>query len=369
MTNFKKYSSSFYRDNEKSKNVRNKSISKMNHSSEKWILKYIVITVLLSAVYFFTHFIQSGNETIYLTEDQRTFIQNLKDSFDDEVQNISIEKGSSSKVQYDSIINQNLRLIDNYINCCIKDSISISSYQEAFEYLQKENFRLFLNDFSWTRKSFFWLDSNLVIVEIIFWSFIGVLCSLLFHGSEAIRLNNFDPKELAIHYSKLTYSPIITLIIIFSGNVLIHDGSINVDGLTYWVIVLSFILGFYSRRTIDLLDRIKDLVFRSSPTKRDSENTELIVTGKLVFNNTISNPPVNALSNAAIAIVSLSDHLVPPQLLKTDNGSFEVTIVKAGTYKMTASLTIDDKSYEGSNELILDNLNPIEEQTIALKEL
>lgn len=227
-------------------------------NEKKWFIQIASFTITLIIFYIGSHIAWPGEELVGFSETEIDFILNVKS-----------DTSTTDAVQLD-IINQFLSSsgkIEGF-------TMAFAQCGLAYERLPLRELKTFLQNIRITQKSIFWLNSEQALLEVVFWSLFGVLCSLLFHGTEAIRLGAFDPKEQSVHWGKLIYSPIITVIIIFSSDVLLSEGDINLDGFSYWIIVWSFILGFYSRRAIDLLDRVKDLVFRSSPAKEDNVTAE-----------------------------------------------------------------------------------------------
>ncbi len=208
-----------------------------------WMFFYIVL-----------HLIWKGTESKSLDTNQIDFILELKAGLS------QVDSSDRS-----SLIKKQIELIDQYLKSCDQNINFSECCLSAYTHIDSNSaLREYLGCVSYEEASFFWLSSGLAFLEVLLWSIAGVLCSLLFHGTEAIRNGNFDPSEVSVHKAKLLYSPIVTLVIVLSGNVAINNGDLNPDDSSYWLIVVSFILGFYSRRAIDLLDRIKDVFFRSS---------------------------------------------------------------------------------------------------------
>lgn len=114
----------------------------------------------------------------------------------------------------------------------------------------------FLTEYKLKVHSYFWLIEDLVFLEIIFWSLFGVLCSLFYYSSEAMAKGEFKPDQEYVHAAKLFYAPVTALIIYFSINALISNGEANLNSLRHGLIILSYVLGFFSGRTIELLTRL-----------------------------------------------------------------------------------------------------------------
>ncbi len=233
-------------------------MKKLNLES-KWLVKTLSITLFLVIAYIFLHsFIckYDKSEIVGFSKNQIDFIENIKlDTALDTTQLDSILYYYLSSTGF-SNLDKNKRHLPTDLSL-------------AFHELDASKLRFFLTEYRYERPAPFWLTGEMMYLEIIFWSLFGVLASLLYHGTEAIRQQKFDARELSIHWAKLIYTPLITVILIISVDTLIEGGNLNLQGLNHWLIVVSFILGFYSRRSIDLLDRIKEIIFRSSATAED----------------------------------------------------------------------------------------------------
>ncbi|MEO9482638.1 MAG: hypothetical protein ABJG47_04305 [Ekhidna sp.] len=222
---------------------------------KKWIRKYSGILGALVFIYIVIHTTcligEDKKQKVSLSQGQIDFIVGVID----DTNNIDT---TTSK-----------HLIQDYLlHVGYSDSIDFPSLWLAIKSLPSTELRLYLNGYEFSENSPFWLTGYYTFIEIIFWSLFGVLASLLFHGTEAIRKGEFDQKEQSVHWAKLMYSPLVTIVLILSIEALTEGGDINLDGLSYWLVVLSFIFGFFSRKSIDLLDRLKDIIFRSSDSNK-----------------------------------------------------------------------------------------------------
>ena len=124
--------------------------------------------------------------------------------------------------------------------------------------------KILLPDYPIRQHSFFWLYSNGIYFELIFWSLFGVLCNLLYYTGEHLRKNDFDNKEVFVHASKMFYSPFCVIIIYLSYNQVISSGPEYDIKYSLYSIVVAFLLGFFSGRMIDLLNKIKEVLLPSS---------------------------------------------------------------------------------------------------------
>lgn len=209
----------------------------------KWLKWAISIVLALVFIYIVMHtlcdFSNQGQQEKLLNRDQlsaiNSLIVNSTDSTTDATKNI-IKK----------YLTKNFNIVDS------KDNILTEIDKSELHQLQT-----ILPTYPITVKSFFWLNDPWVLLEIVFWSLFGLIANLLFSVTSAAV---FDPKRIPEHIGKFFYTPFLAIIIYLSLNALINSGSIILEGVGNSVIVLSFILGFYTRRSIVLLGRVKDLI-------------------------------------------------------------------------------------------------------------
>jgi hypothetical protein len=108
--------------------------------------------------------------------------------------------------------------------------------------------------------SYFWLDDNRVLMEMIFWGLFGTVCSFLYYFVENYKKDTLDEREFPGYFAKLFYTPFIIIIVYFSP-ALFSPEMAETRNNDYLTLVIAFILGFFSGRAIELLDRLKNLIF------------------------------------------------------------------------------------------------------------
>ena len=209
--------------------------------------------------------------------------------------------------------------------------------------------------------SFFWLTGALLYVEIIFWSLFGVAASVLYRASEAIGNQDFSAEKVPIHLAKILYAPLSTIIIIFSINLLASDGSVVIDQISQRTIVLSFILGFFCGRTVELLRRVKDLILpygaddRKTTTATTSKKGSIKVQGRVFFPD--GEQIGKKLSAVTVWLSSMeddADRFLPIQA--DENGHFTFHQVKAGHYMLFADYSDEalQERYQISRAILLN---------------
>ena len=142
-------------------------------------------------------------------------------------------------------------------------------------------------------RSYFWLVGPEVYFEIIFWTLLGVITSLIFSLGVVGRNRTTDPEnatsvfdssEIPYQFAKLWYAPIITLVIVLGYNFFQDDNIADISS-SKGIIVFAFVGGFYSARLIAFLDRLKEVLL---PVSSTSELPEKKTVAPLVQNTTVA---------------------------------------------------------------------------------
>jgi hypothetical protein len=222
----------------------------MGMDANKWSSRILWLKSILIILYLSSHLIWDGERMVTLSSSQQTDLFNI------------IKESDSARHSKRIVIQR----IETYLSHSF-DQEMITNFDEVLRDYNTSEFPFILSSIKFRVRSFFWLTGNTQAFEIIFWSIFGVLSSLLYHGSEAIRTNTFKSSEVIVHIAKIFYAPICTIVIIFSINALTNSGDVSIEQFQYWLIILSFILGFYSGRTIELLNKLKDLILPLGKTE------------------------------------------------------------------------------------------------------
>jgi hypothetical protein len=248
-----------------------------------WFLATISVLTVLVAVYMVLHMRIPGAEVIKLSKQEITDMNmilfgNNKPSRpagdepgeadgDAAAAAGGVARGSSAPT--DSVRRESMY---NYIYSVRppynpKDS---TAFRRQFESYSPEQFAAVMPNYPIRVKSYFWLtegrregDQTIegsIYLEIVFWTLFGLIANLLYRVSESVRTDGFRPEEIGVHIAKFFYAPLCSLVVFFSFNMLVSQGDISVVQFSHATIVLAFILGFFSGRTVELLERIKDLL-------------------------------------------------------------------------------------------------------------
>lgn len=158
-----------------------------------------------------------------------------------------------------------------------RDHPAARALEKLLDQLDDAHYNIqFLTNYPLKVKSYFWFNESSLYWEIIFWTWFGIFANLFFNVSEALSKNDFRKEEEYVHFAKFIYGPPCSLIIYFSLDKLITNQDISFDSIEYGTIVLSFLLGFYSRKSIELIDKIKNFVFASKTA--DEEDKSIFMT-------------------------------------------------------------------------------------------
>ena len=228
----------------------------------------------------------------------------------------------------------------NYILTSVKlaNTEAASDFIKEYASIKPATLLSILPSLSISTKSYFWLNSEKKYLEVIFWSVFGVLASLLYFISEAIRKNNFKEEETPVYLAKVAYAPLITLIIVFSYNLL--TGSVSFNSTSLELLVFSFILGFFSGRAIELLNKIKDVILPGKSTPED-ELGNITVAGKVQLPPNLS----EEAKKVKIVLKSIDGKGKLEETFTDKDGNYLFKNVREGLYEMNAETSTKDATY------------------------
>lgn len=119
--------------------------------------------------------------------------------------------------------------------------------------------------------------------EVVFWSLFGAISISFITISEDVNSDDFDPRHLNKYEYKIAVAPFIAAVLVFfvsqlgivSGDVTIKLDLANPNFPV--VILLSFVFGFFGKRSLDLLDNIWQRVF---PFTRGKKKQETVISNQ-----------------------------------------------------------------------------------------
>lgn len=281
----------------------------------------------------------------------------------------------------DAVVN---RIVD-YISFNFPDwdSVNREALRRDITGLSKNSTITHLSSVKISIKSYFWLNGPLTLLEIFFWSIFGVLTSLLYFITEAIRNKDpkihFEPDQIPSHVAKLFYAPVVTMVIIFCYDYATGDSGTDLS-VSKAILVVSFLLGFYSGRAMELLNRVKEVLLPYASDKGPKPadvNRDEPAGKKITINLELANsemPPEtdyeSVLNQLGTAVVKLIDKSNASEILLTKTGEdqeglFVAENVVGNNYKLQASfVTTDNLSFVYEADIDLSTEDTFE---IALK--
>ncbi len=310
--------------------------AKEDYLQKPWVILSGVIAVLVifAAVYCIWHSSVKGSVNVKLSDvDKSTVTFLLTDT---------------SKTTSDSI--KVLKAV-NYILSSIPpaDSTASRKFKNEYSALTVNAFINSIPTIAVTTHSFFWLEGDRKYLEVIFWAVFGVLASLLFVASECMRKNEFKPEELPVYWAKLFYAPLITLIIVFSYKIITSSGEVKFDNTSIEIIIFSFVLGFFSGRAIELLNKIKDVILPGKAGGKEEAEGKTILAGTVDFSDDVKKllPDIDR-AKLKVVLTPVTDREHPVEKETDSDGVFFFPPVNEGVYDVDVSKKINDGVYSAS---------------------
>mgnify|MGYP003393138204 CR=1 FL=1 len=123
-------------------------------------------------------------------------------------------------------------------------------------------------------RSFFWLTGSKALFEIIFWTLFGVICNILFTISDALTRYTralregadnagptaFDPNEVPNYRIRLLFAPFVSIVLVLGYQFFTDEEQGGYLETSKGIVVISFLLGFYSSRAMRMLDKVKEVL-------------------------------------------------------------------------------------------------------------
>ena len=236
----------------------------------------------------------------------------------------------------------------------IKKFLVLASPMEASAFLQNTRFKVSSN---------FWLIGPAVYWEIVFWSWFGVLSSILFNMGLIVKNSTtvpsnaqtvFDSSEIPSQFAKLLYAPMCTLITIFGYNFFADENIVDISS-SKGVVVFAFIGGFYSSRLVAFLDRLKEVVLPSSGTTAQNNASqaqaiqlENVKIELQVDENTLSAEQRNEIAETGLSAASVivenaqtAEQITADKAGEDQSGLFIIKKLKPGKYIIKANWAKD----------------------------
>lgn len=139
----------------------------------------------------------------------------------------------------------------------VSELLNSSGYNHLVSVQTLESFYDGLHSQKLEKDSYFFLKDEFLLLEILFWALFGVICNSLYNAAEFIRKRKFDPNESTVYFVKFLYAPLVSLVIYLAFDLI---GGEQASATPTNTVVLAFLLGFFSGRSIELLHRLKEVI-------------------------------------------------------------------------------------------------------------
>lgn len=313
------------------------------------------ILTLVIAVYLGTH---AGSQGRNAKEKSSAGIEMIKLNTTD-VAFISTSLLSDS-VRKDTIVMQKqLDIIEDYLLLQYPewDSANRTQLKEYFKYLTPASLTASLDKQKIKVRSYFWLSGKWAYAEIVFWAVFGVLASLIFYVSEIAKdpETSFKSKEIPSQIAKLFYAPLVTLILIFSYDYFAGESAVDIEA-SKGILIVSFLLGFYSGRAMDVLNRVKELLlpYNSTPPpgkqpipEAEQPTQEAKVLIRLEPSEKLKEEQMeyvrDHLAEAVVTLIAEGEDK-EEELHRAEDGTYTARIKKDKQYEIKASMASDGAS-------------------------
>jgi hypothetical protein len=317
---------------------------------DKGVLSFTVVIaalILLSVLYFIMHSYMKGEVYITLSDSDKTALTLILNNSQDDSLTAAAARQKAMKYIVKELV-----------------PIDTAGLYSSYESLDNIDFIAALPSIRVLTSSYFWLHGEGKYLEVIFWSIFGVLTSLLYFASEAMRLNKFRVEETSVYLAKVFYAPFIAIIIVFSFKILTAAGDMSLDDSSIELLIFSFVVGFFSGRAIDLLNKIKEIILpgRDKPEERP--------TGQVILTGRVSVPDDNVDFTAVKAKITLYSSLDKTEIAAAETNDDRIYFFKnisPGSYDIKAELKSGDDSFIAEitdRKLIKDK--PVEIENIEL---
>ncbi len=327
-------------------------MSSVNKQKITWLIFASILSIATIWLYLCLHNSNPGEKIEYLNKDQISAIHTItkvpQDIPEDQLPQVNRKLKKSLQFYLLDLMTysdnkQVEQLVDNY---------------------SLDELNLLLPNFPFKVKSFFWLRNPYILLEIVFWSLFGLMANLMY---SVTLTTSFDKNRIPEHIGKIFYTPFSAIIIYLSFNALTNEGSISLDGIGHNVIVLSFILGFFTRRTILLIGKVKDLILPSSDTTTAPATPNNILSGQIDLAS-IPEDAQSLIEETSVILKALSGNY--EQTIQVDKtGNYTLEHIPNGDYSLTHKLHTDTGDFLAeSNPKIIALKQPLQLE-IELKKI
>lgn len=337
-----------------------------------WASSIATILVVIYTVFHCTHYKSHGEKTHRLSTTEYAAITSF---VQEDTSNCKESAEARVKVYLDDIM-------------VLKNKASVDKMIED----QGVQSTTYLSNYPFKVRSYFWLSDYWVLLEVIFWSLFGLVANLMYSVTRTREVDSdgdgkndkpevFNPNRVPEHIGKFWYTPLTSVVIYLSIDYLTTSGEINETPEGAYVVVFAFILGFFSRRTIGLLRKLKDIFFPNdnSGSSGDSDNSSqnqeppAPTYTSVTLSGTVETAPSLSLDSVVGTVINIYSSSDPSTAVATQTlpegsaGSFTFNQpFTPGEYTYDASLTSGGKEYTDNGDLTIANTSETQSLTITL---
>jgi len=303
-----------------------------------WLATLCFLLVVVVTTYFVSHYRHYGTQAVQLDSKQLQALNLVLPQSDPK---IPVDTAKVFKV-LQNIVGAS---IDPGERKAISEVLATMSNKDASQYFADKKMQF---------ASVFWLSGGMAYFDVLWWTLIGVLTSLVYYVSLANWRDlqsvgdddsgSFNPGEISGQVAKMFYAPIIALVIVLGYHYTSGSNATMIDiSAGNGLILFSFLAGFFSGRLVKFLDGLKNLVLPVS-------STPPVTAGAVTVKLTLPGDVAATADGIAILQAGFKDAVVTldagggakplqGQLVTGQNDQFRFDSVKAGNYKLSISYT------------------------------
>lgn len=235
-----------------------------------WTTVLTIFLFLLTVLYVVLHNKDTGlREVLDIPPGTEYVMMNQVDL--DLVSSLVIEGDTTDDLSMTYMDNLNENTLSEFISfrAVDWDSSDSTSTMNILNGLTTRNVVPFLRSSNFKVASFFWLVGWPALFEIMFWTWFGVLSSILFYvGRTSITYKSNTTSDLRLAYdeneplndiARFIYAPFTSLVIIFTFQIIASEDTAILQ-TSRGLLIVAFLLGFFSSRAMSLLDKFKEVL-------------------------------------------------------------------------------------------------------------
>jgi hypothetical protein len=164
--------------------------------------------------------------------------------------------------------------------------------------------------------SLFWTTPTWAMIEVLCWALFGVVTNLIVNAAENLRQNRFRPVERWVALTKISYGPILSMVLVMA----IINGWLDVGYETRsWTLpLISFIFGYATRKTALAIDRVLEKLFGRTNESIERGPQDILGQRKLWIQNILASQRVESLSELREGANSAAREIVVNKVLSKE---------------------------------------------------